>query len=152
MVERHTLFGRNVEKNKHAIITRSRTIRDVGDFIFLCVFLFICLFFNCFFSLISTCAYITRLYNVLNLIGMVVCIFNYINCRSVNHFLCPRDLVWRRLGLHSGCPESAGIIPCRVVIGFPEKDGGKYPLPDFVSQRTVQDKVGNTLGTISDSL
>lgn len=78
--------------------------------------------------------------------------FVYILYRSVNHFLCPRDLVWRWLGLHSWRPELAGIIPYRVVIRFPEKDGDKHPLPDFVSQRTVQDKVGKTLGTVSDSL
>lgn len=78
--------------------------------------------------------------------------FVYILYGSVNHFLCPRDLVWRWLGLHSWRPELAGIIPYRVVIRFPEKDGDKHPLPDFVSQRTVQDKVGKTLGTVSDSL
>lgn len=78
--------------------------------------------------------------------------FVYILYGSVNHFLCPRDLVWRWLGLHSWRPELAGIIPYRVVIRFPEKDGDKDPLPDFVSQRTVQDKVGKTLGTVSDSL
>lgn len=78
--------------------------------------------------------------------------FVYILYRSVNHFLCPRDLVWRWLGLHSWRPELAGIIPYRVVIRFPEKDGDKHPLPDFISQRTVQDKVGKTLGTVSDSL